>query len=64
VIGGTSLAGGSGSIFGAIVGATLIQTLLNGLVLLGVESAMQQIVEAMVLLAAVWFDVIYQRRRR
>ena len=64
VIGGTSLAGGSGSIFGAIVGATLIQTLLNGLVLLGVESAMQQIVEAMVLLAAVWFDVIYQRRRQ
>jgi D-xylose transport system permease protein len=64
VIGGTSLAGGSGSIFGAIVGATLIQTLLNGLVLLGVESAMQQIIEAMVLLAAVWFDVIYQRRRQ
>ena len=64
VIGGTSLAGGSGSIFGAIVGATLIQTLLNGLVLLGVESAMQQIIEAMVLLAAVYFDVIYQRRQR
>jgi D-xylose transport system permease protein len=63
VIGGTSLAGGSGSIFGAIVGATLIQSLLNGLVLLGVDSAEQQIVEALVLLAAVWFDVIYQRRR-
>lgn len=63
VIGGTSLAGGSGSIFGAIIGATLIQSLLNGLVLLGVDSAQQQIVEALVLLAAVWFDVIYQRRR-
>jgi D-xylose transport system permease protein len=63
VIGGTSLSGGSGSIFGAILGATLIQSLLNGLVLLGVDSAMQQIVEAFVLLAAVWFDVVYQRRR-
>jgi D-xylose transport system permease protein len=62
VIGGTSLAGGSGSIFGAIVGATLIQSLLNGLVLLGVDSAEQQIVEALVLLAAVWFDTMYQRR--
>lgn len=62
VIGGTSLTGGSGSIFGAIVGATLIQSLLNGLVLLGVDSATQQIVEALVLLAAVWFDIIYQRR--
>jgi D-xylose transport system permease protein len=64
VIGGTSLAGGSGSIFGAIIGATLIQTLLNGLVLMGVQSAPQQIIEAFVLLVAVYFDVIYQRRQR
>jgi len=61
VIGGTSLSGGTGSIAGAIVGALLIQTLDNGMVLLDVSSAKRQIFIGMILIAAVWFDSLYTR---
>ena len=64
VIGGTSLAGGTGTILGALIGAVLMQSLQNGMVLLGVQSAPQQMIMAGVLIFAVWFDVIYQKRRR
>ncbi len=63
VIGGTSLAGGTGSIPGAIVGALLIQSLDNGMVLLDVSSAKRQIAIGLILIAAVWFDQVYNRRR-
>ena len=53
VIGGTSLAGGVGSIAGAILGAVIMQSLENGMVLLGVSSAMRQVVIGLVLLLAV-----------
>ena len=43
VIGGTSLFGGVGTIFGTVIGAVLIGVLLNGLVLLNVSSYIQQI---------------------
>lgn len=62
VIGGTSLAGGIGSIAGAVVGAVLIQSLDNGMVLLDVSSAKRQIFIGAVLIVAVWFDVVYNRR--
>ena len=61
VIGGTSLSGGTGSIAGAIVGALLIQTLDNGMVLLDVSSAKRQIFIGMILIAAVWFDSLYTK---
>ncbi|MEH6405312.1 MAG: sugar ABC transporter permease [Sneathiella sp.] len=63
VIGGTSLAGGSGSIPGAILGAIIMQSLENGMVLLGSGSAERQIVIGIVLIAAVWFDTLYKSRR-
>jgi D-xylose transport system permease protein len=62
VIGGTSLAGGVGSVPGAVVGALLIQSLDNGMVLLDVSSAQRQIVIGLVLIAAVWFDALRRRR--
>ena len=61
VIGGTSLAGGTGSIAGAIVGALLIQTLDNGMVLLDVSSAKRQIFIGLILIGAVWFDGLYSK---
>jgi D-xylose transport system permease protein len=64
VIGGTSLAGGQGSITGAILGAVIMQSLDNGMVLLGVASAMRQVVIGAVLIVAVWFDVAYNKIRR
>jgi D-xylose transport system permease protein len=63
VIGGTSLAGGVGSVPGAVVGALIIQSLDNGMVLLDVSSAKRQILIGLILVAAVWFDVVYTKRR-
>jgi D-xylose transport system permease protein len=63
VIGGTSLSGGLGSVPGAVIGALFMISLENGMVLLDVSSAMRQIVIGLVLIAAVWFDVVYTRRR-
>ena len=62
VIGGTSLAGGMGTIYGAILGALVMQSLQSGMVLVGIESALQQIVVGVVLVMAVWIDTAYRRR--
>jgi inositol transport system permease protein len=64
VIGGTSLFGGSGSIFGTVVGAVLIGVLLNGLVLLNVSSYIQQIIIGVIIVFAVAFDTFAKSRRR
>lgn len=64
VIGGTSLFGGSGSIFGTVVGAVLIGVLLNGLVLLNVSSYIQQIIIGVIIVLAVAFDTFAKSRRR
>lgn len=56
VLGGTSLAGGKGRIFGTLVGALIIGTLNNGLNLLGVSSFYQQVVKGIVILIAVLID--------
>ena len=63
VIGGTSLFGGVGTIFGTVVGALLIGVLTNGLVLLNVSSFVQQIVIGLILVAAVAFDQFAAQRR-
>jgi ribose transport system permease protein/inositol transport system permease protein len=64
VIGGTSLFGGIGSIFGTVVGALLIGVLRNGLVLMNVSSFVQQIVIGLILIAAVAFDQYAASRSR
>jgi D-xylose transport system permease protein len=62
VIGGTSLAGGSGTIIGAMLGALLMQSLQSGMVLLGIDSPLQSIVVGAVLVLAVWLDTVYKKR--
>ncbi|MGO9740430.1 MAG: sugar ABC transporter permease [Roseiarcus sp.] len=62
VIGGTSLAGGVGTIWGALIGAVVIQSLQSGMVLLGFDSAFQQMVVGVVLVGAVGLDTFYRRR--
>jgi D-xylose transport system permease protein len=61
VIGGTSLAGGVGTIYGAILGAFVMQSLQTGMVLVGFDAAMQQIVVGSVLVLAVYLDNQYRR---
>lgn len=62
VIGGTSLAGGSGTIAGAMLGALVMQSLQSGMVLLGLDTPLQNIVVGFVLVVAVWLDTVYRRR--
>jgi D-xylose transport system permease protein len=62
VIGGTSLAGGAGTIAGAMLGAVLMQSLQSGMVLLGVDTPLQSIVVGVVLVVAAWLDGTYRRR--
>lgn len=64
VIGGTSLRGGSGSVAGALLGAVFMQSLENGMVLLGVSSALRQVCIGLVLLLAVWIDSATRARRQ
>jgi D-xylose transport system permease protein len=64
VIGGTSLAGGSGTIYGAVLGAVVMQSLESGMILLGVPSPSQKMVLAVVLILAVWLDMAWRRRQR
>lgn len=64
VIGGTSLAGGIGTIYGAILGALVMQSLQTGMVLIGFDAAVQQIVVGSVLVAAVYIDTIYRKRTK
>ena len=62
VIGGTSLAGGVGSVPGAVVGALILQSLDGGMVMLDVGVAPRQVIIGLVLIAASWFDVEYTKR--
>ena len=62
VIGGTSFAGGIGTIPGAILGAVVMQSLRSGMVLLLVDSPTQDIVVGVVLVAAVGLDTLLRRK--
>ncbi len=63
IIGGTSMRGGSGTVFGALIGALIIATLDNGMSMLGVDTYWQMIVKGTILLLAVWLDVATSPKR-
>lgn len=63
VIGGTSLMGGVGTIGGALVGALLLQSIANGMSLQNIQSDYQLIVTGMLLIGAVYIDMVAKRRR-
>jgi erythritol transport system permease protein len=64
VLGGTSLAGGRGSIGGTVIGAFVIGVLSDGLVMLGVSSFWQMVIKGMVIIAAVVLDQLQRRLQR
>ncbi|MEV7423510.1 MULTISPECIES: multiple monosaccharide ABC transporter permease [unclassified Streptomyces] len=61
-IGGASMSGGVGTVFGAIIGGLVLGVLNNGMSLVGVGTDYQQVIKGLVLLAAVGFDVWNKRR--
>ena len=58
VVGGVSAYGGSGSVFGMVVGATLIGVINLGMSLMGIDANWQKVVKGIVLLAAVVFEIL------
>jgi D-xylose transport system permease protein len=62
VIGGTSLSGGIGTIYGALLGALLMQSLNSGMTLLNFDAAIRDMVVGAVLVTAVWVDQVYRAR--
>jgi D-xylose transport system permease protein len=63
VIGGTSLFGGRGSAWAALLGVLVIQSIVNGMTLISINSDMQYIITGVVLLAAVTIDAVIRRGR-
>jgi ribose transport system permease protein len=63
VIGGTSLAGGEGTITGTIIGAFIISVLTNGLRLLGVPQEWQITITGVIVVGAVYLDILRRRQR-
>ncbi len=62
VVGGVSAYGGSGSVFGMVIGATLIGVINLGMQLMGVDADWQKIVKGGVLLGAVVFDILATKK--
>ena len=62
VIGGTALSGGIGTIYGAILGALIMQSLQSGMAMVGVDAPLQNIVVGAVLVIAVFIDIQYRKR--
>jgi len=63
VIGGTSLLGGEGTILGAILGAAIVGTMQNGMILMNISSYLQDVILGTVLVVAVVYDTLRRRRR-
>lgn len=63
VVGGTSLAGGEGRVFGTLIGAFIIAVIQNGMNLMNVEAYTQKVVLGLVILGAVLLDMMRRGRR-
>ena len=61
VIGGTALAGGSGTILGSVLGALIMQCIDSGMLLLDISIGTRYVIIGQVLIAAVVFDVAYRK---
>lgn len=62
VIGGTSLRGGRGTVLGVLFGSLIMTSLLNGMTLLAVSPELKYIARGIVLILAVWMDVVLARK--
>ncbi|MGM4916642.1 ABC transporter permease subunit [Tardiphaga sp. 813_E8_N1_3] len=62
LIGGTSLFGGLGTVFGTFVGALILTLVLNGMNLLSVNASWQPLVTGVIVILAVWLDMKTRRR--
>lgn len=63
VIGGTSLSGGTGTILGTIIGAFIMSVLVNGLRIMSVAQEWQTVVTGVIIILAVYLDILRRKRR-
>jgi D-xylose transport system permease protein len=63
ILGGTSTLGGEGTVFGAVVGALIMQSLSNGLQMMNVNSNYQYLIKGLVLILAVFADIQLKKKR-
>ena len=63
IIGGTSMTGGTGSIFGTFLGVMILTLLKNGLPKIGLNAEWQSIITGIILIGAIWLDVIRNRKK-
>ncbi|MFD0680217.1 MULTISPECIES: ABC transporter permease [unclassified Paenibacillus] len=63
VIGGTSLSGGKGSILGTVIGALIMSVLTNGLRILSVKQEWQTVIVGLVVIVAVYADILRRRKQ-
>jgi D-xylose transport system permease protein len=63
ILGGTSTLGGEGTVFGAIIGALIMQSLSNGLQMMNVNSNLQYMIKGLVLILAVWADITMKKKK-
>jgi ABC-type xylose transport system permease subunit len=63
ILGGTSTLGGEGTVFGAVVGALIMQSLGNGLQMMNVNTNWHYAIKGMVLILAVFADIQFKKKR-
>ena len=63
-IGGAAAAGGIGTVIGAVVGAFVMGVLNNGMFLIGLSTDLQKVVKGLVLLGAVTFDIVSNKKKK
>jgi ribose transport system permease protein len=64
VLGGTSILGGKGSIWGTVIGFVFIGFLTSGFMFMGMSTYIQWVIEGVILIAALSFDITFQKRGR
>jgi ribose transport system permease protein len=63
LIGGTSLFGGVGTVFGTFIGALILTLVLNGMNLLSVNANWQPFITGVIVILAVWLDMATRRHK-
>lgn len=63
VMGGTSLLGGEGGIFGTVIGAIILTIIINIMNLIGINSYLQSLAVGFVIIITVWFDIFSRKQR-
>lgn len=63
VIGGTKMGGGSGSMWGSLIGIMLVTVIQNGLIFLGMQSGWRSLFIGVTMIVAIFIDIIVEKRR-